>query len=47
MTDIDEILQRLSVLEVRLNELEIRTDDDNEELSLRVGELEADTREVE
>ena len=47
MTDIDEILQRLSVLEVRLNELESRTDDDYEELSLRVGELEADTGEVE
>lgn len=30
MTDIDEILQRLSVLEVRLNELESRTDEDYE-----------------
>ena len=47
MTDIDEILQRLSVLEVRLNELESRTDEDYEELNLRVSELEADTGEVE
>ena len=47
MTDIDEILQRLSVLEVRLNEIESRTDEDYEELNLRVGELEADTGEVE